>query len=69
MLTDDELAKSKLFLQQATAATQWVKLAFQLAGNSATAARLNDIGARLADETAAVDRLIAKAGGQTQGSP
>ena len=61
MLTIDELKKSLLFLQQASASVQWVQLSFKLTGDTSSAIRLNDIAARIADEVAHVEKLIAEA--------
>ena len=58
MPTTAELTKARVFLLQAAASASWVALLLH-ADEPATAARLNDIAARLNDELQTIDRLIA----------
>ena len=65
-LTLPELNAARSFLVQARMLVQGVSSLFFNVSDTATAARLNDIVTRLADETAHVERLISNAssGGQ-----
>ncbi len=65
MFTKSQLSTAVLLLRQASASVQWVSTLFFGVGDSATAARLNDITARLADEIKHVEDMIPSA--QDQG--
>jgi hypothetical protein len=57
--TASELTKAQHFLHEAELLVTGVKSVFRNSDDFATAARLKDIQARLADEIRAVERLIA----------
>jgi hypothetical protein len=59
LLADSELTKAHDFLFEAHMLVTDVRSLFFNIGNFATAARLKDIQARLADELRTVERLIA----------
>ena len=59
LLADSELTKAHDFLFEAHMLVTDVRSLFFNIGNFATAARLKDIQARLADEVRTVERLIA----------
>ena len=59
ILTASELTKAHDFLYEADLLVTDVKSLFRNSDDFATAARLKDIQARLADEIRAVERLIA----------
>lgn len=61
MLTKSQLETCSLFLRQASASVEWVRMMLFGAGDSATAARLQEVTNRLADETKAIDAMIASA--------
>ena len=61
MLTKSQLQTAVLLLRQATASAQWVSTLFFGVGDSATAARLNDIANRLTDEAKLVEDMIPSA--------
>ena len=57
--TESELTKARDFLHEADLLVADVKSLFFNSGNCVAAARLKDIQGRLADESQAVERLIA----------
>ncbi len=59
LLADSELTKAHDFLFEAHMLVTDVRSLFFNFGNFATAARLKDVQARLADEVRTVERLIA----------
>ena len=61
MLTKNQLSTAVLLLRQASASVQWVSTLFFGVGDSATAARLNDITARLTDEVKLAENMIPQA--------
>ena len=61
MLTKSQLQTCALFIRQATASVDWVRMMFFGAGESATAARLQEITYELTDEAKAIDALIPSA--------
>ena len=60
-LTAPELIAARDFLRQADMLVDGVRSLFFNIGNSAPAARLNDIEGRLQDEVQVLERLITKA--------
>ena len=61
MLTKSQISTAVLLLRQASASVQWVSTLFFGVGNSATAARLNDVSARLSDEVKLAENMIPQA--------
>ena len=61
LLTAPELIAARDFLRQADMLVDGVRSLFVSIGNSAPAARLNDIEGRLQDEVQVLERLITKA--------
>lgn len=58
MLTLPELDTARSFLRQARMLVAGVRSLFFNIGDASTAARLNDIDGRLADEITAIEKLI-----------
>jgi len=61
MLTKSQISTAVLLLRQASASVQWVSTLFFGVGDSATAARLNDVSARLSDEVKLAENMIPQA--------
>jgi hypothetical protein len=61
MLTKSQLSTCVHFIRQASASLEWCRMMFFAAGDSATAARLNEVVNRLTDEAKAIDVMIPSA--------